>query len=217
MKWTELRFDPTTGLAPAIVQDAENGAVLMLGYVNAESLALTASTGYVHFWSRSRNEMWRKGDTSGNAFHVVSTSIDCDADTVLFLVHPAGPACHEGTTTCFNDPGSDAAARPSFANSSSGVLDDLWEVIASRVRERPEGSYTTELIERGVDGVSRKVVEEATEVLLAAKNHAAGESSDRLDEEVADLLYHVFVLLAERGVTPRGSLDVLRRRRLAGT
>lgn len=207
-----VRFDETTGLAPAIVQDAATGAVLMLGYVTAETLQLTEDTGFVHFWSRSRREIWRKGDTSGNTFAVDSIDVDCDADAVLLKVTPAGPACHRGTTTCFDEEVGDGSfeSAPPF-----GELNALWSVITQRNRERPEGSYTARLLEGGTDLTGRKVAEEAVEVLLAAKNHAAGESADRVYEEIADLFYHVLVLLAERDLALAGALDVLHERRLS--
>lgn len=210
MSVTDVAFDPATGLAPAIVQNATSKAVLMLGYVNEESLELTAQTGYVHFWSRSRNTLWRKGATSGNSFEVVDTTLDCDEDTVLFRVRPAGPACHRGTTTCFDPVGEssgDGATAPPFDR-----LGVLWETISARARDLPEGSYTARLLGDGVDGPGRKVVEEATEVLLAARDHRDGGSPDRVHEEVADLFYHVLVLLAERGLDPAGALAVLEER-----
>ncbi len=208
MRELEIRFD-ARGLAPAVVQDAGTGRVLMLGYVNAESMKLTDGTGDVHFWSRSREEIWHKGATSGNTFRVVDTSIDCDGDAVLFRVHPAGPACHEGKESCFDLEASPAVGvtRPGFE-----VLDELWAVIARRAAELPEGSYTAQLISQGVDGAGRKIVEEATEVLLAARDHAADGPAQRVAEESADLLYHLFVLFAERGLNPRSAMSVLRAR-----
>ena len=204
----DVVFDAGTGLAPAIVQDARTGDVLMLGYVSPETLQLSVDTGFVHFWSRSRKEIWRKGATSGNTFTLESVSVDCDRDAVLFEVVPAGPACHRGTTTCFDDIGGPGEQpRPSF-----GELRRLWATIEHRARHRPKGSYTARLIDGGVDATGRKIVEEATEVLLAAKDHASGGEEARLDEEAADLLYHLLVLLAERGLSPAGALDVLRER-----
>lgn len=200
----EVRFDPATGLAPAVVQDAGTGRVLMLGYVSRPSLQLTVDTGEVHFWSRSRKETWRKGATSGNTFRLVGIAADCDADAVLITVEPTGPACHRGTTSCF-----DPVARPA---ASFVVLADLWEIVARRAAERPEGSYTASLVSGGVDDLGRKIVEEATEVLLAARDHLAGSPAERVYEEVADLVYHLFVLLAERGLEPGGVLDVLETR-----
>lgn len=194
-----MRVEPAydeRGLVPAIVQDAATQRVLMLGYVNDASLAATYTTGKMHFWSRSRDVLWQKGETSGNTMSVVDISLDCDADTVLVKVDPAGPACHTGSTSCF--------AAPPGANLDprlGDVLSILWATIGSRARQRPKGSYTTHLLDGGVDACGRKVTEEATEVLLAAKNHAAGNGPrEQVVEESADLLYHLLVLLAERGI-----------------
>jgi len=194
-----MRIEPAydeRGLVPAIVQDAATGRVLMLGYVNATSLDATHNTGKMHFWSRSRNALWQKGETSGNSMSVVDMSLDCDADTVLVRVDAAGPACHTGSIACFAVPG-----RADTAPRIGDVLPDLWATITSRAEQRPEGSYTTHLLDGGVDACTRKVTEEATEVLLAAKDHAAGTGpAGRVVEESADLLYHLMVLLAERGI-----------------
>lgn len=194
-----MRVEPSydeRGLVPAIVQDATTQRVLMLGYVNDASLAATYTTGKMHFWSRSRDVLWQKGETSGNSMSVVDISLDCDADTVLVKVDPAGPACHTGSTSCFPAPPG-ANLDPRFGD----VLSNLWATIGSRARQRPEGSYTTHLLDGGVDACSRKVTEEATEVLLAAKNHAVGNGPrEQVVEESADLLYHLLVLLAERGI-----------------
>ncbi|HEX9645611.1 MAG TPA: bifunctional phosphoribosyl-AMP cyclohydrolase/phosphoribosyl-ATP diphosphatase HisIE [Acidimicrobiia bacterium] len=202
----EVRFDED-GLVPGIVQDARSARVLMLGYLSRGSLELTRSTGQVHFWSRSRGELWRKGDTSGNTLQVVDIAVDCDGDALLIRANPAGPTCHTGAVSCF-DAGTTIAAAAGFA-----ALDDLWRVIISRATERPAGSYTVDLLDGGVDAVSRKVAEEATEVVLAAKDHATGGPAARVAEEAADLLYHLLVLLAERGVEPQGVIDVLAARR----
>jgi phosphoribosyl-ATP pyrophosphohydrolase/phosphoribosyl-AMP cyclohydrolase len=194
-----VRIEPAydeRGLVPAIVQDAATGTVLMLGYVNATSLDATYDTGKMHFWSRSRDVLWQKGETSGNSMSVVDISLDCDADTVLVTVDPSGPACHTGAQTCFVTP-----PRAKTAKRRPDVLPSLWATITSRAEQRPEGSYTTLLLNGGVDACSRKVTEEATEVLLAAKDHAAGAGTpERVVEESADLLYHLLVLLAERGI-----------------
>lgn len=196
----EVEWDER-GLAPAIVQDDRTGRVLMLGWMNAEALSATLESGQVHFWSRSRNELWRKGATSGNTLRLVSLDLDCDADALLVQALPSGPVCHTGTDTCWDD----GALGAGFAR-----LERLWAVIADRARSRPEGSYTTSLLAGGPDRTGRKVVEEATEVLLAAKDHAAGIADDgRLAEEAADLVYHLLVALAERGVDPALVLDVL--------
>jgi phosphoribosyl-AMP cyclohydrolase / phosphoribosyl-ATP pyrophosphohydrolase len=187
------------GLIPAVVQDAATGDVLMVAYANAEALALTARTGQAHFWSRSRAALWRKGETSGNTLKVVAMRRDCDGDTVLLTVDPAGPACHSGERTCFGEDPATAA----------GILGALERVIAGRAGADPSQSYTARLLAGGLDKALKKVGEEATEVLLAAK----GESDERLAEECADLVYHLMVVLAQRGVAFARVLDVLAARR----
>jgi phosphoribosyl-ATP pyrophosphohydrolase/phosphoribosyl-AMP cyclohydrolase len=178
-----------TGLAPAIIQDASTRMVLMLAYMNEEALQLTLDTGQVHFWSRSRSEIWRKGATSGNTMTVVSIDADCDSDAILVAAVPAGPACHTGTTSCFSN-----------APALTGI-GTLWGTIEARAADLPANSYTADLIRSGTDEVARKVVEEAGEVLIAAKNHQFGGDPERVISETADLLYHTLVLLAERGLT----------------
>ena len=200
---TAVRFD-ADGLVPGIVQDARTGRVLMVAYLNAESLQLTKETRQVHFWSRSRQEIWRKGATSGNAMTVTRISPDCDGDALLVEAVPSGPACHTGAESCFDGAG---------ARSEALIPPDLWPVIVGRAADRPDGSYTTSLLEGGVDAVGRKLTEEATEVLLAAKDLAAGTgSTHRVAEEAADLVYHLLVLLAERGLSPGDVAAVLRER-----
>jgi phosphoribosyl-ATP pyrophosphohydrolase/phosphoribosyl-AMP cyclohydrolase len=187
------------GLVPVVVQDRASGDVLMLAWANEEALRLTAQTGEAHFWSRSRGALWRKGETSGNTLRVVEVRADCDADTLLMVVEPAGPACHTGARTCFGE----AAA------SGAGVLFEIERVLAARERERPEGSYVAKLLDQGLDATLKKVGEEATEVVLAAK----GESDERLAEEAADLLFHLSVVLHQRKVAFSRVLEVLGRRR----
>ena len=199
---TTLRFNDR-GLVPGIVQHAVTRRVLMLGYLSEQSIVRTRETGLVTFWSRSRNELWRKGETSHNTLAFVSMRPDCDGDALLIEAVPSGPTCHTGAETCFSDHTDDQG----FA-----WLERLWHVIAARAEERPEGSYTTSLLEGGVDTTGRKVTEEATEVLLAARDQAAGGPDTRLAEESADLVYHLLVLLAERCVSPRAVVDVLRTR-----
>lgn len=192
------------GLVAAVVQDAETARVLMLGWMNREALERTRRSGRVTFWSRSRQELWEKGETSGNWLEVVSVEPDCDGDALLVEVIPHGPTCHTGSATCWGD-------KPvaGFAG-----LDRLWDTISERVAQRPRGSYTTRLLEQGPDGPGRKLVEESTELLLAAKDHAAGAADDgRVAEEAADLLYHLLVVLAERDVDPAEVLSVLAARR----
>jgi phosphoribosyl-ATP pyrophosphohydrolase/phosphoribosyl-AMP cyclohydrolase len=199
----EVRFGPD-GLVPAVVQDASDGRVLMVAYMDAEALAATAATGEVHFHSRSRGRLWKKGETSGHVLRLVSLSTDCDADALLVTADPVGPTCHRDTRSCFDPDGAPAArTTQGFA-----WIETLWATIASRATERPPGSYTTSLLEGGVDAAGRKVTEEATEVLLAAKN----DDADAIASETADLLYHVLVLLAERGVPPARVVDALRSR-----
>lgn len=188
-----LKFDER-GLIPAIVQDARTREVLTLAYMNEESLRRTIETGQTWFWSRSRNELWHKGETSGNTQTVVALHADCDKDALVVLVDPAGPACHTGARSCFDG---------SVADGDLGLLlNSLYELIAGRERERPEGSYTTYLFESGLDKILKKVGEESAETIIAAKN----EDPARLTAEVADLVYHLLVLLVARGV----SLDQIR-------
>jgi phosphoribosyl-AMP cyclohydrolase / phosphoribosyl-ATP pyrophosphohydrolase len=205
------------GLAPAIVQDRADGRVLMLGYVDREALTATMETGAVHFHSRSRGRLWRKGGTSGNELRLVSLALDCDADAILLEVDPQGPTCHRRTRSCF-DPEDEEPAGP--APEGFAWLETLWATIADRAATRPAGSYTARLLAGGVDTAGRKVVEEATELLMAAKDDATAEvtGADRsagsaaLAGEAADLVFHALVLLAERGVPPAAVLAVLRER-----
>ncbi len=199
----DLRWD-ADGLIPGVVQDFRTGRVLMVAYLSPESYRLTLESGHVHFWSRSRRELWLKGGTSGNVLKVVAIAADCDADTLLITVQPAGPACHHLTATCFDDgpPGQ-----------GFQWLERLWKVIDRRAAERPPDSYTTRLLEGGVTLTGRKLMEEATEVLIAASEHAHGEQpSRRVAEEMADLLYHLLVLAAERRIDPSEVITVLEER-----
>jgi phosphoribosyl-ATP pyrophosphohydrolase/phosphoribosyl-AMP cyclohydrolase len=193
-----VRFDEA-GLIPVVVQDRASGDVLMLAYANAESLRRTAETGFAHFWSRSRASLWKKGESSGNTLRVLEIRRDCDGDALLMLAQPAGPVCHTGTRTCFGDD----------TPSAAGILVELAVVIADRARNMPESSYTARVLAKGLDHALKKVGEEATEVLLAAK----GETDERLAEEAADLLFHLLIVLQQRGVAPEQVFDVLRRRR----
>jgi phosphoribosyl-AMP cyclohydrolase / phosphoribosyl-ATP pyrophosphohydrolase len=205
---TDVRFG-ADGLVPAVVQDAADGRVLMVAWMDADALAATQATGEVHFHSRSRDALWRKGETSGNVLRVVDLALDCDSDAILVTADPAGPTCHRETRSCFDTEG----AAPVRTTQGFAWLERLWSTIVSRAAERPAGSYTTSLLEGGVDVAGRKVTEEATEVLLAAKDHAAGTGpAARVAEETADLLYHALVLLAERGLEPAAVVDALRAR-----
>jgi phosphoribosyl-ATP pyrophosphohydrolase/phosphoribosyl-AMP cyclohydrolase len=187
-----LRFDEQ-GLVPAIVQDAQTGAVLMLAYVNRESIRRTVETGETHFWSRRRQSLWHKGETSGNIQKVSAIRVDCDADALLVTVEQKGNACHTGEYSCFFttlDGGTGPAAQ--FGE----TLGKLARVIRQRALEKPVGSYTVKLLEEGTDRILKKIGEEAGEVLIAAKNHR----KDEISWEVADLLYHTLVLLESEGV-----------------
>jgi len=209
------------GLVPAVVQDEADGRVLMVAYMDTEALAATIATGDVHFHSRSRGRLWRKGETSGNVLRLVRIDLDCDGDALLVTVDPVGPTCHRDTRSCFDPDG--AVVESSSQGFAS--LERLWTTIAERAVSRPDGSYTTRLLDGGVDAVGRKVTEEATEVLLAARDDAEAErtGADRvptkaaLAGEAADLLYHALVLLAERGLQPRALLEVLDARRAPPT
>jgi phosphoribosyl-ATP pyrophosphohydrolase/phosphoribosyl-AMP cyclohydrolase len=195
----EIAFDEH-GLAPCVVQDSRTGEVLTLAYVNEEALERTRETGEMHFWSRSRDELWRKGETSGNVQRLVALRYDCDRDALLALVEPVGPACHTGERTCFHN--GDMRPAPHEA------LPALERVVAERREDAPGGSYTAELL-GDPPRLGRKVREEADEAARAA----AGESGERLAEEAADLLYHLDVLLASRGLSVADALEVLNGRR----
>ncbi len=211
----DVAFGPE-GLVPAVVQDVADGRILMVAYMDAEALAATLASGEVYFHSRSRDRLWRKGETSGHVLRLVGLEADCDRDALLVTVAPVGATCHRETRSCFDPDGSPSdRAGQGFA-----WLETLWTTIAARAAERPEGSYTARLVTGGVDAAGRKVTEEATEVLIAAKDDAAADAggSDRmatreaLAGEAADLLYHTLVLLAERGVAPGAVVEVLRAR-----
>ncbi|MDQ0484781.1 bifunctional phosphoribosyl-AMP cyclohydrolase/phosphoribosyl-ATP diphosphatase HisIE [Guptibacillus hwajinpoensis] len=200
-----IQFDEK-GLVPAIVQDAASKEVLTLAYMNKESLTKTIETKETWFYSRSREELWHKGETSGNTQTVTDLRYDCDQDAVLVLVKPAGPACHKGDYTCFSDSllGNDVMPEENrFA-----ILNTLEEIIAKRDAERPEGAYTTYLFSEGVDKILKKVGEEASEVIIAAKNRDLEE----LTWESADLLFHLMVLLREQGCPLDDVLNVLEKR-----
>lgn len=214
-----------TGLIPTVVQDAADGRVLMVAYVDAEALAATLASGEVHFHSRSRDRLWRKGETSGNVLRLRGIAIDCDGDALLIQADPVGPTCHRGRRSCF-DP---SAAAPEIAPPPATPLPDqgfewletLWATIEGRATADPAASYTARLIAGGVDVPARKVVEEATEVLMAAKDDGVADETSRaatrdaLTGEVADLLYHTLVLLLERGLPPSAVMARLRERHKA--
>jgi phosphoribosyl-AMP cyclohydrolase / phosphoribosyl-ATP pyrophosphohydrolase len=195
----EIAFDDD-GLAPCVVQDWRTGEVLTLAYVNEEALRRTRETGEMHFWSRSRDELWRKGETSGNVQRLKALRYDCDADALLALVDPAGPACHTGERTCFY--------RGDMELAPHEALPALERTIAERAAARPHGSYTAELLAEP-DRIGDKVREEAGEVAAAAGD----EEDGRVAEEAADVLYHLSVLLASRGLSVEDALEVLNGRR----
>lgn len=200
----EIAFDER-GLVPVVVQDWRTGEVLTLAYANALAVAKTRETGELHLWSRSRDELWHKGATSGNTQAVRALRIDCDGDAVVALVEPAGPACHTGARSCFS------ALEEGDAAAGLGpheVLPDLERTLAERQASRPEGSYTVTLLD-DPPLIGEKVREEAEEVSRAARE----ESDERVDNEAADVLYHLLVLLRSRGRTLDDALEVLRARR----
>ncbi|MBA2720317.1 MAG: bifunctional phosphoribosyl-AMP cyclohydrolase/phosphoribosyl-ATP diphosphatase HisIE [Chloroflexi bacterium] len=221
------------GLVPAIAQDAADGRVLMLAWMDAEALAATLETGIVHFHSRARGRLWRKGETSGHELRLLDLALDCDSDALLLQVDPIGPTCHRETRSCFDPADAPAvvyqpggahrgadSAPPEPSGEGFAWLETLWSTIAERAAAPPAGSYTASLLDGGVDAVARKVTEEATEVLIAAKDDAAAERAaadrtatrDALAGEAADLVFHALVLIAERQITPKAVLDVLRGR-----
>lgn len=222
------------GLVAGIVQDVADGRVLMLGWLDAEALAATVTTGLVHFYSRSRGRLWRKGETSGHELRLQDMALDCDSDALLLRVIPVGPTCHTGARSCFDagerveaGEGGAVEAASSIPRNGPGQgfawLETLWTTIDGRAASRPGASYTARLLDGGVDAVGRKVVEEATEVLMAAKDDATAQrlGDDRaqthaaLSGELADLVYHALVLCAERSLVPADVIRVLRERHSA--
>ena len=183
----DIDFEKCGGLVPAIIQDADTKQVLMLGYMNREAYEETLQKGLVTFWSRSRQCLWTKGETSGNVLHLVSIKNDCDGDTLVIRVHPEGPTCHTGTDTCW---GEENKQNPLM------FLSELSDFIEKRHREMPEGSYTTSLFQDGLNRMAQKVGEEALELVIEATNG----SDDRLLYEGSDMLYHLIVLLTSKGL-----------------
>lgn len=192
----ELKFD-AAGLIPAVVVDAVSKKVLTLAYMSRESLRISMEKELTCFYSRSRQELWLKGETSGNYQHIVSITADCDKDALVVLVEKAGPACHMGTDSCFTNPVFYSEKRSGFS------VDGLYELLRSRKRELPEGSYTTYLFQKGMDKILKKVGEESTEVIIA------GKAADKKETvyEIADLAYHVMVMMVEMGI----SVDEIRK------
>ncbi len=187
---SKLKFDEK-GLIPAIVVDAVTKRVLTLAYMNEESLRISMEKGLTCFWSRSRQELWLKGETSGNYQHIVSITADCDYDALVVMVEPDGPACHLGTESCFENPVWESEELHEFS------LQGLMSLIEGRKTDKKEGSYTTYLFEKGLDKILKKVGEECTEVIIAAKDHDKKETI----YEIADLAYHVMVLMIENGIS----------------
>ncbi len=196
------------GLVPAIVQDDATGRVLMLAYMNQESIGKTIETGQAWFYSRSRQELWHKGATSGNYLNVKSLSIDCDGDTILIRADPLGPACHTGEESCFfrSMPAED---QVDFERKASPVLDELFQIIQQRKAEKPEDSYVAKLLSEGPGRVGKKVIEEAGESAIAAVEGDAEQTT----REIADLWFHTMVLLAACDLTPEDVWEELRSRR----
>jgi len=197
-----IDFQKMGGLVPAIIQDADTKNVLMLGFMNEDAYRKTQETGKVTFWSRTRQTLWTKGETSGHYLNVVSMQIDCDNDTLLIKVHPIGPTCHKGTGTCW---GEDNTAEP---GSSLSFLTELQDFIYQRKAQMPEGSYTTKLFNSGVNKMAQKVGEEALETVIEATNG----TDDKLIYEASDMLYHLMVLLTSKGLRLEDIVEELHRR-----
>ena len=206
MDMSKIKFDEK-GLVPAIAQDAKTGRVLMLAYMNAESLQMTLDSGYATYFSRSRQQLWRKGETSGHTQRVLEMRYDCDGDALLLTVEQEGPACHTGETSCFHNPilTADADDLPPAAD----VVQQVYDVICDRKEHPREGSYTNYLLDKGVEKICKKVGEEASETIIAAMKRSKPE----VCYEAADLVYHLLVLLFEQGVTPDDLWAELARRR----
>ena len=202
----EIQLDEK-GLVPAIAQNATTGEVIMLGYMNPGSIKRTLEGGEVWFYSRSRSDLWHKGEVSGNYMRIKSASMDCDGDTILLQVEPDGPICHTGNATCFFTPFDEL---PDFVKEEKGpgVMEELFSVIQDRKRDMPEGSYTAQLLKEGVDRISQKVIEEAGEAAIAG---VKGDK-EHLVRELGDLFYHTLVLLSASGARPEDVWQELRQR-----
>lgn len=201
LKIDQLKFDEK-GLIPAVVADAGSGKVLTLAYMNRESLEISMKESRTCFWSRSRQELWRKGETSGNVQHIVDITADCDRDALVVRVNKEGPACHLGTDSCFNDRVFEGKEKEPFD------LEGLYALLEGRKKDLPEGSYTTYLFQKGMDKILKKVGEECTEVIIAGK---AGDKRETV-YEIADLMYHVMVLMVEMGISVDDVLSELASR-----
>ncbi len=195
------------GLIPVITQDYKTKEVLMLAYMNEEALKKTLETGYAHYWSRSRKKIWKKGETSGNTQKVIRIRYDCDADALLMEVDQKGVACHTGNYSCFYRVMYESDDIPSLT--SADILEEIYNIIEKRIKELPEGSYTASLVKKGEDAIIRKIGEEAVEVILAFKN----KNNNELIAESTDLLYHLLVILAYKGVKLSEIWEELKKRR----
>jgi phosphoribosyl-ATP pyrophosphohydrolase/phosphoribosyl-AMP cyclohydrolase len=195
---TKLNFSKLNGLIPAVIQDADSKAVLMVGFMNEEALKKTITDKKVTFWSRTKKRLWQKGEESGNYLNVESISSDCDNDSLLIMAKPVGPTCHTGESSCFEG----------VKKENLGFLKILFDLIKDRKEKMPESSYTTQLFSEGLGKILAKVEEESDEVINAAKN----ETKQRLSEESGDLLYHLFVLLVEKGIDIEDLIKVLIKR-----
>lgn len=209
MKIDQIGYDDK-GLVPVIVQDAENGQVLMFAYANREAVEKTVEQKMAHFWSRSRNRIWKKGEESGNTQQVRGMFLDCDSDAVLVVAHQEGVACHTGQRTCFfTDLGEGNTAAPAFGRMKGGrTLEEVYQVVEDRKRNPKDGSYVSALFKGGLDSILKKIGEEAGETVIAAKN----KNKDEITYEVADLWFHSIVLLANFGITPEDIYGELGRR-----
>lgn len=206
VKIEELKFDEK-GLIPAIVVDAQSKKVLTLAYMNRESLAISMEEKRTCFWSRSRQELWRKGETSGNVQHIVSITADCDRDALVVMVNKEGPACHMGGDSCFEFP---VMGEMEIEEAEEFSVKGLYKMLKGRKEEMPEGSYTSYLFEKGMDKILKKVGEESTEVIIAGKAEDKAETI----YEIADLAYHVMVLMVEMGITVDDVMDELASRHI---
>ncbi|MBR1800489.1 MAG: bifunctional phosphoribosyl-AMP cyclohydrolase/phosphoribosyl-ATP diphosphatase HisIE [Bacteroidaceae bacterium] len=208
----KVDFEKSGGLVPAIIQDADTKTVLMLGYMNEEALQKTLDTRRVTFWSRSRNCLWTKGETSGHFLHLVDIKVDCDNDTLLVKAHPDGPTCHTGTDTCWGESNNVPAALPAGNDNPLLFLSELQDFIEKRHAEMPEGSYTTSLFRDGLNRMAQKVGEEALELVIEACNG----TDERMIYEGSDMLYHLIVLLTSKGLRIEQMAEELRERHQPG-
>jgi phosphoribosyl-ATP pyrophosphohydrolase/phosphoribosyl-AMP cyclohydrolase len=203
-----IDFEKMGGLVPAIIQDAETRNVLMLGFMNKEAYEKTIATGHVTFWSRTRQTLWTKGETSGHFLNLVDMKIDCDNDTLLVRVHPVGPTCHKGTDTCWGEENTPLSNGTAQHNDALLFLSELQDFIDRRKQEMPEGSYTTSLFTKGINKIAQKVGEEALETVIEATNG----TKEHLVYEASDLLYHLIVMLTEKGLRIEDVAEELHRR-----